>query len=416
MELLISLVGEFILELAVVALAPLAAALILLVEAVLELIWKLLGLPSLFRPAASAGSSSRWPRRLGKALVAIMLSLGILVILLNTLFFESTLRWGLARAKEKTGVDIHFESARGNFLSGNVTLMSVTVRRQDSLRSGIDLKIKEAQVDVAMTSLYGSCVRLEVLRLSGVEGTYQRSRMKYPRRDFEIDHLLLESAVLVLKEPDSDVPAPSVPLGIDRLECRPLRRDSAVFDLLFRSNGSGTIAGGPFEIRTESLEQSRKSVWKAQAVPVGFLAAYVGEPFDWLTAGTVDVDVVDAWSDGPSTEIDTHWKLMFRGVSADVPARVTGFKRVIAEPVVRFIQAHPAQLPLEFQLKFQKGHFTGAASVETTGLVRAAVDGMLEELARRAKVPVENIKELGRRALDAFKKFVEERRRKKGED
>jgi len=37
---------------------------------------------------------------------------------------------------------------------------------------------------------------------------------------------------------------------------------------------------------------------------------------------------------------------------------------------------------------------------------------MLEEMARKAMVPVETLKELGRRALDDFKKFVEKRKKK----
>jgi hypothetical protein len=324
---------------------------------------------------------------------------------------EPTLRAGLNRAREKTGVDVQFESARGNYLAGSVTLQGVTVHRKDTLRSNIDLKIREAKADVSLASLMRTTVRVGGLRLD-VQGTYQRGRIKLPRRDFIVETLIVENAVVDLKEPDTDVPAPALPLTIDRLECRPLRRDSAIFDLLFRSDGQGTIAGAPFEIRTETTTHGRTTTWKARALPVAFLAGYLGEPFDWLTAGTVDVDVDDAWSDGPSTEIDSHWKLDFRGVTAAVPSRITGFKRAVAEPVARFIQAHPAHLPLEFQLKLDKGHFTGAASVETTGILKAAADGMIEEMARRAKVPMETLKELGRRALDDFKNFVERRKKK----
>ena len=415
MELLVVLVGEFF---AVLIFPTVALALELLfpiAQLILELVSKLLGVPSLLRPGR-VGTPERkpspWLRRIGRVLLGLTAVTTVVVILLNTFLFEPTLRRGLARAREKTGVDVQFESARGNFLSGSVTLQGVTVKRKDEVRSNIDLRIREAKADVSLPSLMRSTVHVGGLRLVDVQGTYQRGRIKLPRRDFVIDELIVENASVDLKEPDTDVPAPALPLTIERLECRPLRRDSAVFDLLFRSKGQGTIAGAPFEIRTETTTHGRTTSWKARAVPVAFLAGYVGEPLDWLTAGTVDVDVADEWSDGPSTEIDSRWKLDFHDVTAAVPPRITGFKRAVAEPVARFIQAHPAHLPLEFQLKLDKGHFSGAASVETTGILKAAADGMLEEMARRAKVPMETLKELGRRTLDDFKKFVEKRKKK----
>jgi hypothetical protein len=418
MELLVALIGEFFGVLVFPAIALMLEFLLPILGLFVEVVSKILGVPSLLRPRRSAGAAtppSPWLRRIGKVLLGLTVVTTLLLVLLNTLLFESTLRRGLTRAREKTGVDVQFESAHGNFLTGSVTLQGVTVKRQDSLRSKIDLKIRDAKADVFMLSLMRSTVHLEGLRLVDVQGTYQRGRIKVPRRNFVIDTFIVENAALDLKEPDTDVPAPALPLQVDRLECRPLQRDSAVFDLLFRSNGQGTIAGAPFEIRTDAATHGRTTSWKARAIPVAFLAGYVGEPFDWLTAGTVDVDVADSWSDGPSSEIDSYWKLDFREVAAAVPPRITGFKRAVAEPVAKFIQAHPAHLPLEFSLKLDQGHFTGAASVETTGILKAAADGMLEEMARKAKAPVESIKELGRRALEDFKKFVERHSRKKSD-
>lgn len=415
MELLLLLTAEFIAELAIPVIALALELLFLVSHLVLEVVAKILGQPSLLRPRRTSATQARpnpWMRRIGKVVLGLTAVTTILIILLNTVLFEPTLRRGLARAREKTGMDVRFESARGNFLTGAVTLQNVTVRRKDAVRSNIDLKIREAKADVSLASLTRSTVHVHGMRVVDVQGTYQRGRVKLPHRDFVIDELIVENAVVDLKEPDTDVPAPPLPLVIDRLECRPLRRDSAIFDLLFRSNGKGTVAGAPFEIGSTTTTHGRTTTWKARAVPVAFLAGYLGEPFDWLTSGTVDVDVADDWSDEPSTEIDSHWKLDFRGVAAAVPPRITGFKRAVAEPVARFIQAHPAHLPLEFHLKLDKGHFTGAASVETTGILKAAADGMLEEMARKAMVPVETVKELGRRALDDFKKFVERRKKK----
>jgi hypothetical protein len=414
-DLLIALVGELFVMLALPAAALILEFLFLLLELILELVSKILGLPSLLRPRRSVGAGTApvpWLRRIGKVLLGFMVGTTILLLLLNTLLFEPTLRWGFSRAGAKTGVDVRFESARGNFLWGSVTLQGVTVHRKVAMRSNIDLKIREAEANVSLGSLMRSTIHLGGLRLVDVQGSYQRERIRRPRRDFLIETLIVGNAAVDLREPDADVPAPALPLTVERLECRPLRRDTAIFDLLFRSNGKGTVAGAPFEIRAMATHDGRTTSWKARAIPVAFLAGYLGEPFDWLTAGTVDVDVDDAWSDGASPEIASRWKLDFRDVAAAVPSRITGFKRAIAGPVAGFIQSHPAHLPLEFQLKLDQRHFTGAASVETTGILKAAAGGMIEEMARKAQVPLETLRELGRRALDDLKKFVETRKKK----
>lgn len=411
MELLLHLIGAFIGVVLLVALVPALVFLELLAGAVFEIVCGALKVPSLLRRSATPVAQSVWPRRIGKGLLALTGLTVVLVLLLNTVFFEPALRRGLDRVRAKTGVNVQFESAEGSFLTGDVTLRNVTAAREDALRSNLNLRIQEVRANLAITSLTGT-PRLESLYLRDVDGVYQRGRLPSPKRGFVVDHFVVERASLILREPESEKPAADLPLIVETLECRPLRKDFALFDLLFRSNGRGSIERAPFEIRMEGNETGRTTRWKAQGLPVGFLAGYVGEPFDWLTAGTLDVDVLDTWSNDGSPEIDSHWTLTLRDATAAVPERITGMRRAIAEPVVRYIQAHPVSLPLEFRLQLHEGHFTGAASLETTGLLEAAADGVLEDLARRAKVPAERVKEIGRRTLDGFKRFVGDRKKK----
>jgi hypothetical protein len=193
MELLIALLGELFAILVFPAIVLVLTLLLPLVEVILELVSTALGLPSLLRPRrspAAAKPPSPWLRRIGKTLLGLTGAAVLLLILLNTVLFEPTLRAGLNRAREKTGVDVQFESARGNYLSGSVTLQGVTVHRKDTLRSNIDLKIREARADVSLASLMRTTVHVGGLRLVDVQGTYQRGRIKLPRRDFIVETLI----------------------------------------------------------------------------------------------------------------------------------------------------------------------------------------------------------------------------------
>src|SRR5262245_15075729 len=107
MELLLVLIGEFFFVVVFPAIALLLELLFPLFGLILEVVSKFLGIPSLLRPrrAAPAGKTpSPWPRRIGKLLLGLTAATTVLVILLNTVLFEPTLRRGLSRARERTGV------------------------------------------------------------------------------------------------------------------------------------------------------------------------------------------------------------------------------------------------------------------------------------------------------------------------
>lgn len=405
MELLLVLIGEF---LAVPALAAGLFAVTLLTGLIEAAFWGV----ALFASAAAAIRARVWLRRLRWTVLGLFGAAVLGVILLNTVFFEPALRWGFRNFEERSGLAVTFASAKGNFLSGTATLTEVRVHRPHFSQSEIDLTAREVRIDVHMRSALRKEIRIESLEIAGLKGFLVHTRSPGPRRDFRIDRLVLDDTWLRFRDHPFEDKTAVLTLRLDRLECAPFRRRSAVFDTLFRSNASGTIDEAPFSIRSGEGAGGRSTFWKGEGIPLRFLADYAGGAFAWFRSGTADVDVVDAWKDGDVKEIDMHWKLRLKAFTAEVPEGLAGWRRPIAEAAVAFLNRHPAELPLEFDLTVNKDDFTGATSVEATGLLVAVGHAATKRLAEIAALPAEMIKELGKRGLEGFRHYLDRWRKK----
>ena len=407
MELLLELVAQFLL-LPVLALVVEAAGILMGGAALI-----LEALPALFGNATLAISWRRW-RRVRLTFLALASLAVLAALLLNTVLFGPALRWNLSRWKGKTGIEVTFQSASGNWLTGRADLKNVTVRRAGDARTHFDLALSEARFDVRMTSLLGREVSLESVEIAGLRGTFERLAPRGERRrgrEFTVDRLVLTDTSVLFRDRPVDEKPVEMKLALERLECAPFHRRFAVFDVLFRANTKGTIDGAPFTVRSEGGPGGRSTFWHAENLPLRFLADYAGGGFAWFRSGRADFDVTDSWKDGDAREIDSHWKLHLKAPVAEVPAALTGWKRPIATAVVAFVNRHPVDLPLEFDLKINRDEFDGAVSVEASGLLAAAGGAIAKKLAELADLPAETVKELGRKGLEALKEFLDRWRR-----
>lgn len=357
-----------------------------------------------------------WKRRraLRISLVSVAALLAIAALLMNTVLFETTLRAALARWKDKTGVAVDFHAASGNWFSGRVELDGVRVSRGDSERSEFDLQAAAVRLRIRMGSLLGGEASLQSLEIDGLRGTYERTapRGSHGRgRDFAIDRLALRDAEVLFRDRPLDEKPAEMKLVLKSLEAAPFRRRSAVFDALFRATASGTIDGSPFSIASEGGPGARTTRWQAADLPLRFLSDYAGGGFAWFRSGRADLDAAATWSE-ESREINSHWKIRLKSPVAQVPDSIEGWKRPLAEAAAAFVNRHPPELPLEFDLAMSRDQFDGALSVEATGLFTALGGAFAKRLAELAQVPVEKIQEYGRRSLEAFKGYLQHWRKK----
>ena len=398
MEGLVLLILELILPLAALA-GAVVAVLAALFGALLEAVFHLL--PAAWSVARWAASSLA-ARRVRRVLLGVAAAIGLALILVQTVFFQPIVRRIAAAVQARAGIELGFARASGNLLSGRVVLHDATARRSSDPAAAFDVAAREMEVDVRLLSLLGGTVSIESVRVAGARGAYTRGSgiERPPRKPFKADVLRLEDVEIAwtLRRPDK--PDFHLPLKIDLLEARPFSARDAAFSVLFRSNATGAINGAPFRITGEGDGDGRRTAWTAERVPVRLMADFLGEPFDWLSDGTADVKVTDAWRRGAKTEVDLHWNVVFRDPKAAVPERIAGFRRKVAEGMVALINRKPREIPLDFKLTLNGEGFMGSMSIEALELWDAVADAAAAGLAESMGLQPET----GKKGLEWLKK------------
>jgi hypothetical protein len=352
----------------------------------------------------------RWSRRLligTRILFAVTL---VAVLIVNQFCFGALVRWASADLPQRHGVTLQFAEADGNLFTGRAHLTQATVKRPQHASATFDVTIDDVEADIDVWQLLRREFELEQVTARGIRGTYTRVGPKpeqLPRHGYVIRQLQLDDVELLW----GDATRPNGPfvmvIEIDQIETAPFRSTWAAFDVLFRSNGSGRIAGGPFTLATREVPNGRETEWHAKDVPVTLAATYLGGPFRWITEGTIDVDVIDRWQlpDG-DPDIEMDWSLTFRNVRAETPADLAAPVRVVAEPVVGYFNAHTEEVPLQLQATLSKGEFSGRMSPPLELITGIVAEAATKALADKVGVAKEQIEEQGREFLDKARELL----------
>jgi hypothetical protein len=361
--------------------------------------------------------AQRWRKflqRLAWGLGIVLVLLVTAVCLLNSIFFEPTVRWGLAHLEKRSGVKISFTSAAGSLFSGQLTLKGVVAQRHGNAVSNFDLRADEFALNLSMAKLFARSAEIEKVFISGLKGDFHRvttpERMKIRKR-YEVTHLRLEDAEIAVYDGNGPEAAPFT-LKITALDSQPLRSRFAVFDILFRSNASGEIAGRPFLIRTAKTEQGRETTWQAEGLPVAFVGRQLGGPFAWLTGGTVNVRVEDKWKIADHAEIEMRWSFLLQNLVVVTPEGASPTSRLIASAITNYLRRHAEKLDVSFNLTLNENQFEGAASAGAAGLWDATRDGFVRELSRLSGADPERVNQGVKTGIEFMKRHLDNSRKK----
>jgi hypothetical protein len=382
----------------------------------------------------------RWIRILGLVCLASFLMSVIIMCILNTFFYESTLRVVLNRIERKTGIAVEFETAQGSFWAGQADMSGVTIVRENHPISNFTLRAESCAVDISMHNLLYEVAVFEAMDLKGLRGEYERVGIAYrppkyqfelgerrfgvgfvvrtdgpalPRRKFEVNRLTVEDADLIVRDQAYPKKRLEARLEIDRLRTEPLISNWPLYSLLYQTQVSGRLNGAPFEIGPVPVDNGHKTRWHAEQVPFEFISTYIGGPMRWIQQARLDVNVVSySAKRAPSErgEIEMHWSFVLHDVRAAVPANAGRIERAIAKPVVAFLNKHPNLLPITFGYVFEEGRFKGRASLEAVGLWEAVEDALVKEIAGRIGVEPQKLKKTARQKLRKLKEFLEKAR------
>lgn len=369
MEALLLIFGELIF-------AILAPFVTLVVDLIASIVGVIISILTGSRPGRVL--TSRVTRSIAMVLVFIAVLILTAIWTVNHFFFEESVRYVFGQAEKRGGIQTTCQEIDGSLFAGRVDLRNCTIRRPIHPSSSFDLSVDEVTVDLRVTSLLGTA-QIDTAHVVGLEGWVKKDRSQVsdidgseqpekPRRAFIIGDLFVSGTSIELSGVNPEGNPFTLPIEIQRIESKPLRSRLALFDILFRSNTSGTIAGSPFEISTSLIPDGRQTSWRAENVPVASFGAVAGGPLSWFSAGSVDVFVDDRWQRGDSTNIDMDWRLMFSNIEVSAPPGTGALARLASEPLARYVNSFDGEFPLEFELVVNENQFEYRSSLVAAGL------------------------------------------------
>jgi hypothetical protein len=387
----------------------------------------------------------RWTRWLliGSASVTAVMLIALLVI--NQWFVSDIAHWLLERQRERTGITVTAKTIDGNLFTGNFTASGIIVKREHHPAGLIDLSVDQMTVSMPVWRVFAAVIAVDAITVDGVHGKFERGIAgeapaekqkdddvipldddgdktsvavkgeKKKRREFQVTALTVSKLDVIYVDHTRKRPL-SIPVTIEKLTANPLRSRWAIFDVLFRANADGTIAGRPFHLATAGNDLQRSTTWTADDLPVALLANYIGGPFTLLKDGTCDVHVTDRWQmSNDQHMIVIDWSLVLNHVAAAVPESTSKTMALLEKPLVAFINAKGDRVPLSFTVTIDENRFDGTASAEAAGLWKIVRDSLAATLGKKFGIEPDTIKNFEEKAIDKAKDVLEKWRKKKSD-
>jgi len=369
----------------------------------------------------------KWIKRVSAGAFAATI-VGLVAI--NFLFLKPVGNWALAKLEQRTGIEVIASDISGNLFTGTFRFTGLTAKRESNDKSNFDLKVAEVAGDLQMSTLVFGTPVFEMLSVKDVSGRFDvkkrdrnsKSRKIRARRNFIIRHMMISNVGLQLYNAEDE----ALDLRITSVESRPLRSKYAVFDLFFRSNVSGVLAGQKLEIRSAPSEGGRNTTWKIDQLPISVLGHFSDAPvISWLEEGTLDIDVTDSWKVTDRAAIDMDWRLLVHGVKMQVPADARLAQKTIFIPVQKYLNGRDKPVDISFSLVMNEKQFEGAASLEAANLWATVKDGFIKALVSKYRASdepgeqdikasnseEEEVRGLVDKTVDSFKSLLDKRRK-----
>lgn len=356
-----------------------------------------------------------------KVMVALLVFAAVIfsaLVVVNRFYFEDSVRMVFGTLERRTGIETECSDISGSVFSGRIKLGDCTIARTGHSSSDFQLELDSIDLDLRLSSLLGTA-DVQTAYVAGLRGLVQRHEsqgvtddaVEKPRRSFVIQYLRIEGVDISLSGFNKDGGEFKLPVQVVSATSSPLRSRLALFDILFRSNATGTVAGAEFEIRTGGDTGGRQTVWRSSDIPVASFGAMTGGVFSWFNDGIVDVYVEDNWRRGDQLEIDMDWRLGFRDVEVQAPDSAGVMTRLAAGPIVDYVNSHDGDFPFEFQMTINENQFEYKSSLAAAGLwtaVGESVNNVLAgfgiEMPGSAEDTGEQLKEGAKSLLDGLRR------------
>ena len=415
MEALLLIFGEMIFAL----LAPLVAVVVDLIGAILA---------SLFTLLPSRRRESRRSSGLARKILIVLLAIAVTIVgvlfFVNKVYFAESVRMVFGALEDRAGIETECAEIGGSVFSGRITLGECTIDRIGHASSDFQLELDSVDFDLQLSSLFGTAV-VQTAHISGLRGSVSRKPAQEdieeditekPRRAFVIQDLRIEDVAIRLSGFNKDGGKFELPIRVTSATSSPLRSRLGLFDVLFRSNATGDIAGAEFEIETGGDSEGRQTSWRATDVPVADLGAVAGGVLSWFHDGVVNVYVEDKWRRDGQLEIDMDWRLGFRDVEVQAPTTAGVLTRVATGPIVDYVNGQEGNFPFEFEMVINESQFEYKSSLAAAGLWTAVGESINSLLAGFGIDVGNSASETGEKLKDQAKSVLDRLRKPKDND
>jgi hypothetical protein len=411
----------FVVLIAECLVAPLLAGLVLVLEALFAV---LAGVAQWIAGSASRRKSAKTGAGNGPKffkLTAVLL-FGLLVVTLagtfavNTFWFEPAVRFVLERVEQRKQIKVTFESASGNFFTGDIELHQASIARKEHPTSTFSLTAEHIDADLNLWQIAQRKPVLDHLHITGLEGNFERigkvKRVK-PRREFRILDLTLEDATIQVKDHTRARLPVDLEVRVDKLQSKPFRSTHMIYDALLRSKAGGTINGSPLSIGERPSEESRSSRWNLENLRLDRMGDYLFGDWNFVQEGILDIDVNHTFSSSVPAEVDMNWKLSFSEIHIRRPGKLVKRFSRLRDKIEDYLERHGREFSFEFAFSLSEDQFINRPTLEAAGVWKK----FREKSAKKAAATFTALKERAIQATakgkERIKKFLEKRRRKK---
>ena len=411
MEAIALIIGELVFAI----LAPFVAIAVEAVGAVISaLISFLTGKPT------EKLASSRFARLVALTLAVLTGLVFGCILIINIFFFEDAARFVLGKVESRAGIATECDDIGGSLLFGRVDLRNCSIRRQEHPTSSFELNVSEVSIDLRITSMLGTAT-LDTARVVGLSGWARSDRSQAPddrvdsdgerpRREFEVRDLQVTDVRVRLSGSNPDGNRFDVSIDIDQVQVMPLRSRFALFDVLFRSNASGSLDGAPFRLSSSVIPDGRRTEWRAEKVPIASFGSITGGILSWFSSGYVDVYVNDEWERSDATAINMEWDLRFSQIEVTPPPGTGRVARFVTAPLTRYVNSFEGEFPLEFEMVLNEDQFLHQSSLAAAG-VWSAIGEAANNALSVIGINLESPEDTGESLKEGMKSILERARK-----
>ena len=356
----------------------------------------------------------------------IMLSSGLLIA--DLLVFDGLVALAMGSANERDDLEVSYASAEGSFILGRIELHHM---RLSGTRGGaepsaeFEVEIDELVIDIDTAKLFRAQFAVEEIAVDGVQGSFDRLRSSgrtTPEkqgfelaREFSVERLHFGAVEVELRDhtkvkpsagPGSAEPSGPREFAIELLELDvgPLHSKTALFDLLYRVRGSGSIAGLAFELSTGQRGGQTETTLELPELPLELIADRVEAAAGLRVGGSASLTVVDRYRDDPpEPRVELGIDLRLQELELEPGKEVTAAAKLMLIVAERALAQLGRDFPLRVELTLLRSELEGVRSLADSGLVGLVSDGIVTALREQLQSAPKGSSDKGGALLDRLR-------------